>query len=149
MRGRRPGNRGSVRGRLTQADGDGDGESGKDADGVGDGDEPPPVGVGDDFGLDLLGFGVGSLLGSGLITGGGLVVLCLVGAVEWTVIGATGAEVVRWKIDPDGRALLLCSRARVVADVRRFAELALAVVGCAGAVTAESCDRVAACGDTA
>ena len=88
------------------------------------------------------------MLGSGLITGGGLVVLCLVGAVEWTVIGATGAEVVRWKIDPDGRALLLCSRALVVADVCRFAELSL-VVGRAGVVTAESCDRVAVCGDTA
>jgi len=101
--------------------------------------------------VDLVGVGVGSLLGSGLITGGGLVLLCLVGAVEWTVIGATGAEVVRWKIDPDGRALLLCSRARVVADVRRFAELALVVVvvGCGGAVIEESCDRVAVCGDTA
>jgi hypothetical protein len=140
VRGRRSGNRGRVRGSLTHADGDGDGEAGKEDDGVGVG-----VGVG-----SLVGVGVGSLLGSGLITGGGLVLLCRVGDVECPVTGATGAEVVRWKIEPDGRALLLCSRARVVADVRRFAELALVVgCACAGAVIEESCDRVAAWGDTA
>ena len=131
MRGRRTGYRGGIRGGLNHVDGavDGDGDvgdgSGNELDGVGGGEEePPPVGLGD-VGLGEVGDGLGSLLGSGLITGGGLVDLRVVGPVVGRVecTGMTDVAVVEWCREPDGRALLLCSRARVVAEVGWFAEV--------------------------